>query len=117
MRKSDNRSSFRHFLTGILCCLVFFLYAGPAIAEDNPPPTIDDLRLSQGTDAVLLSAQLTAAFDESTLQVIRGGVPLTFRYRVRLTRRGTFLGEVVLRDGKHTGALPGQLLRGPLARR
>ena len=26
-------------------------------------------------------------------------------------------GEVVLRDGKHTGALSGQLLRGPLARR
>ena len=24
-------------------------------------------------------------------------------------------GEVVLRDGKHTGALPGRLLRGPLA--
>jgi N-acyl-D-aspartate/D-glutamate deacylase len=26
-------------------------------------------------------------------------------------------GDVLLRDGKHTGALPGQLLRGPLARR
>jgi N-acyl-D-amino-acid deacylase len=26
-------------------------------------------------------------------------------------------GDVVLRDGKHTGALPGQLLRGPLARK
>jgi N-acyl-D-amino-acid deacylase len=26
-------------------------------------------------------------------------------------------GEVLLRDGKHTGALPGQLLRGPIARR
>ncbi len=26
-------------------------------------------------------------------------------------------GEILLRDGKHTGALPGQLLRGPLARR
>src|SRR5216683_1456771 len=26
-------------------------------------------------------------------------------------------GETVLRDGKHTGALPGKLLRGPLARR
>jgi N-acyl-D-aspartate/D-glutamate deacylase len=26
-------------------------------------------------------------------------------------------GEVMLRDGKPTGALPGQLLRGPLARR
>jgi N-acyl-D-amino-acid deacylase len=26
-------------------------------------------------------------------------------------------GEIVLRDGKPTGALPGQLLRGPLARK
>jgi N-acyl-D-aspartate/D-glutamate deacylase len=26
-------------------------------------------------------------------------------------------GEIVLRDGKPTGALPGRLLRGPLARR
>jgi N-acyl-D-aspartate/D-glutamate deacylase len=26
-------------------------------------------------------------------------------------------GEIVLRDGKHTGALPGRLLRGPYARR
>ncbi|PYO35682.1 MAG: amidohydrolase, partial [Candidatus Rokuibacteriota bacterium] len=26
-------------------------------------------------------------------------------------------GEILLRDGKHTGALAGQLLRGPLARR
>ena len=26
-------------------------------------------------------------------------------------------GEIVLRDGKHTGALPGQLLRGPLGQR
>jgi N-acyl-D-amino-acid deacylase len=26
-------------------------------------------------------------------------------------------GEVLLRDGKHTGALPGELLRGPLASR
>jgi N-acyl-D-aspartate/D-glutamate deacylase len=26
-------------------------------------------------------------------------------------------GEILLRDGKPTGALPGQLLRGPLARR
>jgi N-acyl-D-aspartate/D-glutamate deacylase len=26
-------------------------------------------------------------------------------------------GEVLLRDGKHTGALPGRLLRGPLAER
>lgn len=26
-------------------------------------------------------------------------------------------GGILMRDGKHTGALPGQLLRGPLARR
>ena len=41
----------------------------------------------------------------------------------RLVQRATGItativnGEVLLRDGKHTGALPGQLLRGPLARR
>ncbi len=41
----------------------------------------------------------------------------------RLKQRATGIaatvvnGEVVLRDGEHTGALPGQLLRGPLARR
>jgi N-acyl-D-aspartate/D-glutamate deacylase len=41
----------------------------------------------------------------------------------RLTQRARGIaatvvnGEVLLRDGKHTGALPGQLLRGPLARR
>jgi len=26
-------------------------------------------------------------------------------------------GAILLRDGKHTGALPGQLLRGPLGRK
>lgn len=41
----------------------------------------------------------------------------------RLTQRARGIaatvvnGEVLFRDGKHTGALPGQLLRGPLARR
>ncbi len=41
----------------------------------------------------------------------------------RLKQRATGIaatvvnGEVVLRDGEHTGALPGQLLRGPLAHR
>src|SRR5262245_1901112 len=40
----------------------------------------------------------------------------------RLTQRARGIaatvvnGEVLLRDGKHTGALPGQLLRGPLCR-
>ena len=40
----------------------------------------------------------------------------------RLTQRAEGIhatvvnGEVLLRDGEHTGALPGQLIRGPLAR-
>jgi N-acyl-D-amino-acid deacylase len=36
--------------------------------------------------------------------------------RTRGIRATVVNGEVLLRDGKHTGALPGQLLRGPLAR-
>ena len=31
--------------------------------------------------------------------------------------RGIAATEIVLRDGKHTGALPGRLLRGPFPRR
>lgn len=47
-------------------------------------------------------------------------LPAGARRLVRRTRgiAATIVnGEVLLRDGKHTGALPGQLLRGPLARR
>ena len=71
--------------------------AGPVWAADDGPK-ITGLQLHQGESAVLLSARLNTRFTDEMLQALRGGVPLTFRYHIRLTRRGTFLGERVVRD-------------------
>ena len=71
--------------------------ASPAWAASRDP-RITGLQLHQGESDVLLSAQLVTEFSEEMLQALRGGVPLTFRYHIRLTRRGSFLGESVVRD-------------------
>jgi hypothetical protein len=61
-------------------------------------PRITDLRLAQGSQNVILSAQLVAEFDDEMRQAIRGGVPLTFTYKVRMTRRGSLFGERIVRN-------------------
>ncbi len=62
-------------------------------------------------------------FDPDTLQAempeVVDDLPAGARRLVQRTRgmAATVVnGEILLRDGKHTGALPGKLLRGPLAR-
>jgi hypothetical protein len=60
-------------------------------------PHISDLRLHQGEANVLLSAQLVTELDEKMREALRGGVPLTFSYRIHMTRKGSILGEKVVR--------------------
>jgi len=60
-------------------------------------PHISDLRLSQGESSVLLSAQLVTELGEDIREALRGGVPLTFSYRIRLTSKGSILGEKIVR--------------------
>jgi hypothetical protein len=67
-------------------------------AGDAADPHIGDLKLSEGEDHVLLSATLFATFDEEQRRAIRGGVPLSFSYRIRLTRKGSIIGERMVRD-------------------
>ena len=69
---------------------------GPVWAAEGPH--ITGIQLHQGESYVLLSARLVTEFTEKMLQALRGGVPLTFRYHIRLSRRGTLLGESVVRD-------------------
>ena len=66
---------------------------------------LKDLWLRQGEDHVLLSALLVTGFEEEVKGALLGGVPLTLRYRMRLTRRGSFLGERVIRDREVTHTL------------
>lgn len=67
-------------------------------AGDAMAPHIGDLKLSEGEEHVLLSATLFAQFDEEQRQAIRGGVPLKFSFRIRLTRKGSIIGERIVRD-------------------
>jgi hypothetical protein len=61
-------------------------------------PHISDLRLHQGESNVLLSAQLVTELGEEMRDALRGGVPLTFSFRIRLTRKGSILGEKMVRS-------------------
>jgi len=61
-------------------------------------PRIVDLRLWQGEEKVLLSAALQVDFDEEAREVLRGGVPLRFVYKIRLTGKGSIFGEKIIQD-------------------
>jgi hypothetical protein len=76
--------------------LILLLTSGTGAAEAKP--YINDLRLRQGESNVLLSAQLVTELGEEMRDALHGGVPLTFSYRIRLTRKGSILGEKMVRS-------------------
>ncbi len=66
--------------------------------KDLNEPLIEGLRLRQGEEHVLLSANLVTDFDEGAREALRGGVPLTFRFKIRLTYKGSVLREKRVRS-------------------
>lgn len=81
----------------ILTISVFLLaFAGWALAAGDKP-YIDDLTLKQGQTSVLLSAKLVTRFDDEMRKAMRGGVPLSFSFSIRLTRKGSIIGEKIVR--------------------
>jgi len=77
--------------------LIVFSITSPAWGEGTNPH-ISDLTLRQGEKYVLLSARLVNEFGEEMHEALQGGVPLTFNYRIQLTRKGSILGEKVVRS-------------------
>ena len=78
--------------------LVITLFPQKVLARDPIDPYIENVRLREGATAVLLSASLKAAISDEVREAIRGGVPIDFRFRIKLTKRRTLLGEKVLRS-------------------
>lgn len=79
--------------------LLFLLLASSARSDGSgDAPGITDLSLRQGEEHVLLSATLLARFDEKAREALRGGVPFSFEYKIRLTKKGTVFGEKIIRD-------------------
>lgn len=86
---------FTFLITSVAVLLLIF--TGISKGSDLDPH-IADLRLVQGDEHVLLSARLVAEFNDEMRQAIRGGVPLKFIYKIRMTRRGTLFGERIVRN-------------------
>jgi hypothetical protein len=86
----------RYFAAVFFIVTLVFLSASGLWASEVKPH-ISDLRLDQGETDVLLSADLVTDLGVEMREALTGGVPLTFSYRIRLTRKGSLLGEKVIR--------------------
>ncbi len=86
----------------LLAAIFVLITLSPSVTESvwaaSDSPRITGLQLRQGEADVLLSARLDIEFTDEMLQALRGGVPLTFRYRIRLTQRRTLIGERIIRN-------------------
>jgi N-acyl-D-aspartate/D-glutamate deacylase len=74
------------------------------------------IREGMAADFVVFDPDTIAALMPEVVDDLPGGAR-RLTQKTRGIAATVVNGEVLLRDGKHTGALPGQLLRGPLARR
>jgi N-acyl-D-amino-acid deacylase len=74
------------------------------------------IREGMAADLVVFDPDTIAAEMPEVVDDLPGGARRLIQ-RTRGMAATVVNGEVLLRDGKHTGALAGQLLRGPLARR
>ena len=85
-------------LTQILSISILILSLASGAGAADVKPHIRDLRLHQGASNVLLSAQLVTELGEEMRDALNGGIPLTFSYRIRLTHKGSILGEKIVRS-------------------
>ena len=85
-------------LTQILSISILILSLASGAGAADVKPHIRDLRLHQGASNVLLSAQLVTELGEEMRDALNGGIPLTFSYRIRLTRKGSIFGEKMVRS-------------------
>jgi N-acyl-D-aspartate/D-glutamate deacylase len=74
------------------------------------------LRVGMAADMMVFDPDTIAAEMPEVVHDLPAGAKRLIQ-RTRGISATVVNGEVLLRDGKHTGALPGRLLRGPLAAR
>jgi len=84
-------------LTKILSISLMIVLLTFDLSAAEVDPHISNLRLRQGESDVLLSAHLVTELTEDMRKALLGGVPLTFSYRIHLVRKGSILGEKIVR--------------------
>lgn len=98
----------------ILRSMLFFLFIStlfPALyafsslqAEKDKEPVIDEVVISTTFDYLLLFATVTHCFTDEMLEGVRNGIPLTFRFDIRLNKihRNWFDSELIEHKINHT---------------
>jgi len=86
----------KYLIPTLWISLLILSFSSEVIAAEVKPH-ISDLRLRQGELNVLLSARLVTELTDKMREVLDGGVPLTFSYRIRLTTKGSVLGSKIVR--------------------
>jgi len=93
-----NKLCHSRFLLHGIAVFLLIISLPSAVSAAKPEPIISTIRVAQGEDHVLLSATLDPHLDEEMKEAVRAGVPLKFRFKVKLTRKGSLLGEKVIRN-------------------
>jgi hypothetical protein len=87
----------KRYLTAIFLFVISIFLSASGLWASEVKPHISDLRLHQGKSDVLLSADLVTELSDEMREALTGGVPLSFSYRIRLTAKGSILGEKIIR--------------------
>lgn len=100
----------RRMLYAVLCflCLSGLLFSFPVIsasqAEKKQEPVIDEIVISATSGYLLLFATVKHCFTDEMLEGVRNGIPLTFRFDIRLNkiRKNWFDSELAEHKINHT---------------
>lgn len=88
----------------VACSLLVasLLLSTPAMAEQEP--VIDDIVITAANSTLVLFATVTNCFTDEMLEGVRNGIPLTFRFDLRLNkiRKNWFDSELVKHKINHT---------------
>jgi hypothetical protein len=97
-------------LRTMLCflCLSCLFFSLPLVSADQETvenePSIEQIVISVTTDHVLFFATVTHCFTDKMLEGVRNGIPLTFRFDIRLNKRhkNWFDSELIEHKINHT---------------
>jgi len=98
----------RKMLQAALCLLclfgLFFFLPVFSASQTEQEPIIDEIVISTANGHLLLFATVTRCFTDEILEGVRNGIPLTFRFDIRLNkiRKNWFDSELVEHKINHT---------------
>jgi len=108
------------FQGGAVCSLFLLALLGretPLLAADGPDPSggaravISRLELAEDGSFLMVSAKVDAPIEGLNREALEGGIPFSFAFRFRLSRKGGLLGERVIRNRVVTHTLEYDPLR------